>query len=129
MGNEINPSMIQRKNDMLCLISDALDAADKIPGSRQLALVKTKLQEAAMWGNHAPCLHSRAVNEVGCPTAQTALNGVGEVPPDSVELQLRTEALNHAMKPTVGSYRDHHQVTEAAAVYLEFLRTGKASDK
>lgn len=50
-------------------------------------------------------------------------------PSDSVELQLRTEALNHALKPTVGSYRDHHQVTEAAAVYLEFLRTGKPSNK
>lgn len=56
-------SPIAHGQDMMNRIADALDAADKMPGSRELSLVKTKLDEAIMWGNRALCNLSETINQ------------------------------------------------------------------
>lgn len=56
-------SPIAHGQDMMNRIADALDAADKMPGSRELALVKTKLDEAIMWGNRALGNLSQTINQ------------------------------------------------------------------
>ncbi len=54
---------IRHGQDMMIHIADALDEADKMPNSRALSLVKTKLDEAIMWGNRTLCELSEAVNQ------------------------------------------------------------------
>jgi hypothetical protein len=46
---------MQHGQDMMTLIADALDELEKIPGGREASLVRTKLEEAIMWGNRMVC--------------------------------------------------------------------------
>lgn len=44
-------SALARVDDMLNSIADALEALNDLPKSREAALVRTKLDEAIMWGH------------------------------------------------------------------------------
>lgn len=54
---------IRDGQDMMVHLADALDLASKLPPSREAALVKTKIDEAIMWGNRALCGLHVMVNE------------------------------------------------------------------
>lgn len=69
-------------------IADALDAADKMPGSRELSMVKTKLDEAIMWGNRALMNQQEVINEA--PARATA----SEIMVDRTTLRLVADAVD-----------------------------------
>jgi hypothetical protein len=54
---------IRDGQDMMVHMADALDLLEKMPPSRELSLVRTKLEEATMWGNRALCNLHKLVNE------------------------------------------------------------------
>lgn len=81
---------------MMALIIDALAAADKMPSSRELALVKTKLDEAIMWGHRALMGLRPAVNE------ERASAPKPEIRVDRATLGIVAEAVDTYLRMTEG---------------------------
>lgn len=52
--------------DLLKALEDALAMADKLPPSRSLAMVKTKLDEALLWGGRLAAEEPSSTNHGGC---------------------------------------------------------------
>lgn len=98
---------------MMTSIADALDAADKTPSSRELALVKTKLDEAIMWGHRALMGLRPAVNE------ERASAPKPEIRVDRATLGIVAEAVDTYLRMTEGKELPPGQnpvdVIEAAA--------------
>lgn len=46
-------TQLQHGDDLLNSIADALESAANLPGSRELSLAKTKLDEAIFWSGRA----------------------------------------------------------------------------
>lgn len=110
-------SPITSGQDMMNSIADALDAAAKMPSSRELAMVKTKLDEAIMWGNRAlmglhevlneapaaaqaaPTTITRAALAIVSEAVLTYLNQLQgrEPPPDQSPVDVIEAASRHVM--------------------------------
>jgi hypothetical protein len=62
---------LQHGEDLMNHIADALGDLKNIPGSRELSLVRTKLDEAMMWSNRV-CLQLHPADDQRNPDGPTA---------------------------------------------------------
>lgn len=67
MGNSIRDGQ-----DIMVHMVYALDLLGKMPASRELSLMRTKLEEAIMWGNRALCGLQYTINDQPAATERLA---------------------------------------------------------